>query len=476
MSKRSEAADRPGDSQALAVRPAAGAWGSLLRHDTSAQATTMRRELGLPVDRPLIMTGHQVEFWHPGILAKYMAADAAARTLGAGTAWILVDQDAQPTVQVRYPARDAEGRLVVRTREYSAAGASPLSPHDDIAPLVAAGLANIEEAMSRHRDEPVLVRRAAGALRDLMMPLLSDEPACIFATELGKTTLFGALVERMRQDPEQLCATYNAAVARHPSAGVRSLVVNEVQDRYELPLWHITPAGARQRMYAELLDEVPAEALAPRALLMTGLLRLAACDLFIHGTGGGGADEAREGYDRVTEEWLIAWLDMPRESLAPATVVTATLRLPLSERPLPTRAEVAQSTWRAHHARHDPASIGDRGGAEYKRMLVASLSAMRREADGEGGRGAGGASRERALLFERLHDFLSAYREQHRDELAGLALEAGHLRRRLEESAILLDRTWPFPLYPGSSLQELRARIDEAFAQDDNRGLRGAQR
>ena len=34
---------------------------------------------------------------------------------------------------------------------------------------------------------------------------------------------------------------------------------------------------------------------------MTGLMRLAGCDLFIHGTGGGA-------YDLVTEEWLGSWM------------------------------------------------------------------------------------------------------------------------------------------------------------------------
>ena len=37
----------------------------------------LREQLGLPVHGPVIMTGHQAEFWHPGILAKYLACDAA---------------------------------------------------------------------------------------------------------------------------------------------------------------------------------------------------------------------------------------------------------------------------------------------------------------------------------------------------------------------------------------------------------------
>jgi hypothetical protein len=77
----------------LTIRPPAPEWAALLKHNDSAQATRFRRELGLPTGKPLIMTGHQAEFWHTGILAKYLAADAAAGALGADVAWLVVDQD-----------------------------------------------------------------------------------------------------------------------------------------------------------------------------------------------------------------------------------------------------------------------------------------------------------------------------------------------------------------------------------------------
>ena len=53
-----------------------------------------RRELGLDTSRPIIATGHQTLLWHPGILVKYLAADAVARAEDFATANLIVDQHA----------------------------------------------------------------------------------------------------------------------------------------------------------------------------------------------------------------------------------------------------------------------------------------------------------------------------------------------------------------------------------------------
>ena len=47
---------------------------SLLSHNDSAEARAFREQLGLPTDRPIVMSGHQAQIWHPGILSKYLAA------------------------------------------------------------------------------------------------------------------------------------------------------------------------------------------------------------------------------------------------------------------------------------------------------------------------------------------------------------------------------------------------------------------
>lgn len=428
----------------LTIRPDPARWRALLRRNTTPRAAAFRQQLRLPTDRPIIMTGHQAEFWHPGILAKYLAADAAAATLRAAPAWLVVDQDRADSTDLHYPTRD--GRIGTLTARAGAPTPQPPAPPD---PAAAPGLAAIGDALSRHADQPTLARRVSAALTDLLHPLLTHpSPSTIFATELSATTLFAELVARMRDDPESCVRAYNAAAAAHPTSGIRPLVHDDLQYRYELPLWHLPPGGPRARVYAEMLDTVPVRELAPKALFMTGLVRLAGCDLFIHGTGGGG-DGGHEGYDLVTEDWLSAWLSIPRADLAPIATVTATLYLHTDAPPPPTPAQVARALWTAHHARHTPGAIGDSEGDRRKRDLVAAIAA----ADGP----------ERRRRYRQLHTFLDSYRARHADALARLDQAAAAAAARASDPDLRTVRTWPFPLYPDRDLKDLRARIAAAL-------------
>jgi hypothetical protein len=285
-----------------------------------------------------------------------------------------------------------------------------------------------------------------------MAPYVSLPAPTIFATELCRTTLFRTLVARMKADPESCILAYNAAARRHPTAHTRPLLADDIQDRWELPLWYLPPSQPRRHVYAEMLDQIPPDQLAPKALFITALMRLAACDFMIHGTGGGGGDDAHEGYDLITEEWLDRWLGIPRSQLAPMAVVTATRYLPLSTEKPPTASEVAHARWLAHRARHDPELLHDHAAATEKRRLVAFIHEGRRH------------SHERHERFADLHRLLESTRRAHATDLASLDAQAGAVALRLAERSITCDRTWPFPLYPGSTLKGLRDQIHVVFA------------
>jgi hypothetical protein len=253
----------------------------------------------------------------------------------------------------------------------------------------------------------------------------------------------------MAREPERCIGAYNAAAAAHASAHIRPLVADPVQDRWELPLWRLGTGGERHHVFAEDLPAIPLDRLAPKALLMTGLLRLAGCDLFIHGTGGGGVDEEHGGYDRITEDWLRAWLGADASGPAPVTVATATLTLPLDVAPPPSRADVAHAVWLAHHARHNPLALGD---AAHEEQRCASL-----------GRLNAAEPHERPRFFRELHEVLDRYRLSRASGLDELARAAATLRARLGDAAILADRTWAFPLYPREQLETLRDRVHAAI-------------
>src|SRR5207244_3420922 len=120
-------------------------------------------------------------FWHPGILAKYLAADAAARKWGGETAWLVVDQGRPATVEVRYPAR-VDGRLVAKSILFGGNG-DPAVPDDAAALCVRDGLARIVAAMGHTRAEPTLARRVGRALESLLSPLVAAPARTLYATE-----------------------------------------------------------------------------------------------------------------------------------------------------------------------------------------------------------------------------------------------------------------------------------------------------
>src|SRR5690606_4565547 len=78
---------------------------SSLTPPLSAEATRLRDQLGLPTDRPIIMSGHQAEWWHPGILAKLFAARALADRIGGVVVWLVADQDDTDPGAIRIPTR-----------------------------------------------------------------------------------------------------------------------------------------------------------------------------------------------------------------------------------------------------------------------------------------------------------------------------------------------------------------------------------
>ncbi len=431
----------------LTLDPAPSAWPRPA--PPTDDAIRLRTELGLPTDRPIIMTGHQPEFWHPGILAKDTAASAFAAKHNAATAHVAVDTDEVDPGLVTFPAQ-VESRWIRREARLlpkpaigvpaAAAPAAPPSPIDADAPkFILDGLHSIHAALAQHAGASNLAEQTSLALADLMRPVAPIDHH-FGVSRLPRTSLFRDIIARMMQDPRACAEAHNRAVAARPQSHIAPLAIEG--ERIELPLWRIRANRARAKVFADQLATIPIEELAPRAVLLTGLLRLGACELFIHGTG------ARE-YDRVTDAWLNAWLRRP---LAPAVIASATLLLPLDAHDIPTPDDIARAQWIAHHARHDPALLSDAAAARQKQSLLADVRAARDS----------GADARPAYL--RLQQFLTDYRSAHADQLGALAAEARSLAERRAEAEVIADRTWPFPLHPRESLEALRDSLTLQFA------------
>ena len=413
-----------------------------------------REELGLAVDRPLVATGHQTLLWHPGILVKYLAVEAMASGSGAfGTANLIVDQHTSAFGTFDVPVRDAGAALGVRpitlteTRDGVPMGwhpaFEPRGPREDAAalPSVASGIDRIVAAVRAHADKPNAAMQMAAALGDLMSPWVPAWPA-VCSSDLMRTGLAAAILGAMARDPRSCAAAYNAAVSAVPDAGIGPLTVTA--DRVELPLWR-RGAGDR-REHADDRDVTRWLAggndrpdLLPRALLLTMLVRLGMCDLFVHGTGG-----AR--YDRAMEHWLDHWLGLRP---APIAVVTASLRLPLgSDAAEPVTVEVAQRA--ARRVWHDPGTTGSTPGQEKTELLAAINAAPRR-------------SRERLDAFRRMHDRLQGLRGEQSRRVADARELVDVARRHESEAPIAARRDWAFPLYPTAMIDELAGSVRQAL-------------
>lgn len=459
----------------ILIEPKADAWRELIaaswaRTQRDPVALRARAELGMPTDRPIVMSGHQTMFWHPGILAKWHAMNAGAQAVHGATAWVAVDHDTDDPTAIAYP-RHAEGGIdrevwhwttsylhdVPPVMQKSGGAIEPPTSDPGIA-SVDAGLRAIAAAMSdSHAGLQSAVQSGNQANMSLAHRVMhatatlvgGPKPVIAFASELARSSAFASLVDRMSRDPEACVESYNAAARKHPASGLRKLAADVVNDRWELPLWRLVETGPRERVYAEELDAAGAgskQQLAPRAILLTGFLRRYICDLFIHGMGGGV-------YDRACDDWFATWL--PGEQLAPTAVVSATLRmkfdgiasLSASER----AAARAKAMWKVQHAFHNPGAIGDQKQQDAKRGEAQAIAVLSRR----------GPERRRAYVA--MHDRLAVYRKDHAAQLASLEADLSRIDRAATTGMQQQARDWPFPLYPQGSLAELRTQIDRAF-------------
>ncbi|MFG0306259.1 MAG: hypothetical protein ACF8Q5_08610 [Phycisphaerales bacterium JB040] len=432
-------------ADSIAIEPDPGAWRGLLRQDPPALARAFRESLGLPSDRPVVATGHQPILFHPGVLAKYLAAEAAGEALDCAVVHVVADQDTPDVTTLRRPVRTDTGTLEVKHPRLTEAPAFTALAVASQGPIQAQTLEppfdRVSEAFARHAGETTLASQAFRATEDLLSDLIEPAPV-LFASRLQSTELFRTLVDAMRADPARCCAAYNEAAASVPEAGLRGL--NSRGDTHELPVWHIAPGQPRMPVYASKLDDLPPHELAPRALLFDLINRLAAADLFIHGTGGGA-------YAKATEQWFKAWNPLHEDvTLCPVVTVTATRTLDLGV-PLVTPEDAARAVWRAHHARHTPGLLGDDEAQRRKDDLVARIDASDDPA-------------ERAGLFRDLTALLSETRTRHADTLSKLESEAESSLLRAQEHHITSDRTWPWVLYPDETIRELHSTIRNAFA------------
>lgn len=440
-------------SATIELEPEPSTWAGLLSApNSSARTRRFREELGLPTDAPIIMAGHQAQLWHPGILAKLFAADALAKRTGARVVWLVVDMDNNDALTLRVPTRSGEGPMQRTTIDFTptsmrgvqrptglmeAVQPAPIELGEGVEPAseaFASRLARTHEALSRHAGEASVARQVTRAFFELLSDVI-ETPAIVYPSDFVKTAFFEEIVSLASEDPGGFAGGFNEAVDAEPDSGVAKVSLAGE----ELPMWRIDERGRRHR--ARAADLKDRDSLLPGGLLMTGMMRAAGCDLFIHGTGG-------RKYEPINDQWLAPILE---QKLAPFTTATASLTLQFGDGGVVTRQEAKRAVWEAHHARHQPAMLDEDALQRQKLELVRTIESHPRR------------SRERAERYGELLSLLETMRRAHAEALVEYRERAQEFSRRAFEMQLREDRTWSVVLHDPDDLRGLRDRIDRAF-------------
>lgn len=402
------------------------------------------------------MTGHQATFWHAGILAKYIAADALAATSNGTTVHVTVNHDISHPFPVRFADENLRRRQVnlypavphtsvplllpdcfvptLNISELETAGGK-LETGSSFPQSVSDGIGALTTALRMHSQAVNAPTQIAGALLTLMSPYIAASAEHYFTSQLCQLPSFITFAQRMLSDAAACFEAYNAGVEAFPMARITPL--RRRGGAYELPLWHLDPTSrTRTAVFSD--DKVNITMLAPRALSLSAFCRLYLCDLFIHGLGGGN-------YDRVTDLWIGRWC--PELTIAPGMVVSASCYVEFARsKDLPDPTTLARAQWISHHSAHDPELTQQSTLSPTKHNLI---QAVQRAPRGP----------QRLQAFKALHAWIAQSREHNKTKLDGLAARAAELSVNTSAAAIAFDRTYPFPLISHSALSKLRDEI-----------------
>ena len=388
-----------------------------------------------PLHRRPLATGHQAFLWHPGILAKFFAVRAVAGPRDERVLHVVVDQDAHEALQVEWPVRHGRRLMFESVR---------LAPHDPNVPTGCQPPSDADVIRRALRERPggerlldafsdlpacrTLAEQVTAALQRLMAPLVGRWKT-IYASDLGRHFDFDEMLEDARA-----CATaYNEAIAVHPARAIAKMQVRD--DRVELPVWALRWQAPRQRVFAALGGEKPAwvfadnrpvdrrhHRLAPRALLLTAIVRSELCGLFVHGTGG-------MAYDQVTQAWWQRWRGKP---LAPIALATADLPMAF-DAPVAEPADLHRAVWHRHHLPHNiDRALGRPDPRKARLFNVKDRTA-----------------------FDELHRINAALVSAHPDLIDAADADVAEARLGLANAAVARKRDWCFALYESSQLQAL---------------------
>ena len=464
----------------------------LVGRTLAAWRAETRRMLVGDNDCPLVVIGHQPEFFHPGVWAKHVVARRLADATDGFALNLVVDNDTPRTTSLAIPTTkdgqlrlqhvsvlDLPGRRIyeelsridpANCEEISLTlrGAMGSAYESSLMPSFFSALSASDavDGVSQLVDARSAVDRSFGV-----------EPVDRRVSELPWTPL---LVE-MIANATRFAECYNAALAsyrgehrvRGKQRPIPDLFVSD--PRIELPVWAVRADGPRARLFvltggrrvtlyaeSEAFAEVDLDNFAvwdslvgplsdgkswrlrPRALTLTIWARLLLADLFIHGIGGAK-------YERISDRIIRDFFNIAPPSFA---CISATLHLDLPKSNASAgsvqalRQEMRDWTWNPQRHIEPTSELAE---IIRQRESFVELNSSLRESRG--------SRTERRRVFESIRQCTHAILDRTPDPFRALERLLDAALQGLSQDQIATDREYFFALHDRPALEGLMAML-----------------
>ena len=445
--------------------------------------------------REVLMTGHQPEFFHPGVWIKNFVTHVLAEELGLIGINVIVDNDSAKRVAVRVPVFSGERASVITATLCSAEGGLAYEEVEGEGLRAAEFAEELREAVKGGALEgptaetTQLLREEAGdaeglveyvtRVRGTLERRLGFGNLELPVSLLSEGVSFRRFASHIISSPWEFAECYNSALRRYRRENnVRSSRrplpdLESSSERVEVPFWVWRKHSQRERLFVRrvggcigLSDPVgkqeeagweegqcseAAQALEglddrgwklrPRALSMTAFLRSFASAGFIHGIGGGK-------YDEVTDSFLQDFFGL---GPAPYCVVSATLLLPIARRGvLP--AAVREQERVLRDFRYNPQRHGDEKGKEecFRRLAEEKFAWIENDPR------PGDEARRR---FEKIRELNGRMLEKIQADFRREKDRLGRMREDMKFDKIASDREYGFILHPMDEVKEFFSEV-----------------
>lgn len=467
----------------------------------AALRTSLRRRMGC--GGPVVLSGHQAEFYHAGVLAKVVAASLLTAERDAAPLFLTVDSDVPRSSSLAVPERTGHGLRRINV-EYmpqtvdAPAESLPAMPREhwrdffaqvsdrmrgaegSLLATFADGWTSGDDGGATHLVDG-LARGRRAVERGLGLRPARD----VRVSELFETPELSVLAGHVLLHAGRFASAYNEALAayrrrlrvRAHGRPVPALAIEG--PRIEAPFWVYRPGESRRRLFVEpardaitlhadhapiatlgrprlsrfdggwrLADELGEWRIRPRALTLSGFTRLLLSDLFIHGVGG-----AR--YDAMTDDLVERFFGCRP---APMACVTATLHMALPTERV-TRGELTTARWRSRDLRFNPQRYLHtipRDLLENRAALLARSERLRAAQPGD--------HAARRVVFGEIHRVNEQILKTDPWRAAEFDQRIESLEHAWRASQIALDREYFYALHSRAALELMVDRLREALA------------